>query len=132
MGKSHRRTKVGISFWLVIEVEKDGSLCVLHMIARDFAAEAPDRKWATDVTQISIGSVELYLSPIRDMFNGEIMSYNIARCPNMEQVYHMFNKAFARFDSLDGLMLHADQGWQCQHFGYRQRPAAHHIMQSVP
>lgn len=102
-----------------------------NIIARNFAAEAPNRKWATDVTQINIGSVKLYLSSILDMFNGEIISYNISHSPNMEQVYDMLDKAFARFDSLDGLILHSDQGWQYQHFGYRQRLAEHCIIQSM-
>ena len=67
---------------------------VPNIIARDFAAEAPNLKWATDVTQIKIGLIKLYLSPILDMFNGEIISYNISCSPNMEQVYDMLDKAF--------------------------------------
>lgn len=51
------------------------------------------------------------------MFNGEIISYNISRKPDMEQIYDMLDKAFTRFDSLDGLILHSDQGWQYQHYG---------------
>ena len=102
-----------------------------NIIDRDFTAEAPNRKWATDVTLIKIGPVKLYLSPILDMFNGEIISYNISRNPNMEQVYDMLDKAFARFDSLDGLILHSDQGWQYQHYGYRKRLEEHHILQSM-
>lgn len=102
-----------------------------NVIARDFSADAPNRKWATDVTQINIGSVKLYLSPILDMFNGEIVSYNISKSPNLEQVYDMLEKAFTKFDNLDGLILHSDQGWQYQHFGYRQRLAEHHIVQSM-
>ena len=86
-----------------------------NVINRDFVAHAPNRKWATDMTQINIGSEKLYLSPILDMFNGEIISYNISKSPNLEQVYDMLDKAFARFDSLDGLILHSDQGWQYQH-----------------
>lgn len=102
-----------------------------NIIDRDFTAEAPNRKWATDVTQIKIGSVKLYLSPILDMFNGEIISYNISRKPDMEQIYDMLDKAFTRFDSLDGLILHSDQGWQYQHYGYRKRLEEHHIVQSM-
>lgn len=49
----------------------------------------------------------------------------------MKQVYDMLGKAFARFDSLEGLILHSDQGWQYQHFGYRKRLAEHHITQSI-
>ena len=102
-----------------------------NIINRDFAASAPNRKWATDVTQINIGSEKLYLSPILDMFNGEIISYNISRSPNLEQIYDMLDKAFARFDCLDGLILHSDQGWQYQHYGYRRRLEEHGIIQSM-
>ena len=102
-----------------------------NVINREFVAHAPNRKWATDVTQINIGSEKLYLSPILDMFNGEIISYNISKSPNLEQVYDMLDKAFARFDSLDGLILHSDQGWQYQHYGYRKRLEEHGIIQSM-
>ena len=102
-----------------------------NIIARDFVATAPNRRWATDVTQINIGSTKLYLSPILDMYNGEIISYNISTSPNLEQVYDMLDKAFDKFDNLDGLILHSDQGWQYQHFGYRKRLDDHHIIQSM-
>ena len=102
-----------------------------NIIARDFTAEAPNRKWATDVTQINICSVKLYLSPILDMFNGEIISYNISRSPNLEQIYDMLDKAFDKFDNLDGLILHSDQGWQYQHYGYRKRLEERNIRQSM-
>ena len=102
-----------------------------NIIERDFAAAAPNRKWATDVTQINIGSTKLYLSPILDMYNGEIISYNISTSPNLEQVYDMLDKAFERFDNLDGLILHSDQGWQYHHYGYRKRLEDHGIIQSM-
>lgn len=102
-----------------------------NIIDRDFVATEPNRKWATDVTQINIGSVKLYLSPIVDMYNGEIVSYNISTSPNLEQVYDMLDKAFAKFDCLDGLILHSDQGWQYQHHGYRKRLEEHNIVQSM-
>lgn len=102
-----------------------------NIINRDFIAEASNRKWATDVTQINIGAAKLYLSPILDMFNGEIISYNISTSPNLEQIYDMLDKAFAKFDNLDGLIIHSDQGWQYQHYGYRKRLEEHHIVQSM-
>ncbi|WP_157444692.1 IS3 family transposase [Bacteroides finegoldii] len=102
-----------------------------NIIERDFAATAPNRKWATDVTQINIGSAKLYLSPILDMYNGEIISYNISASPNLEQIYDMLDKAFAKFECLDGLILHSDQGWQYQHYEYRKRLKDKHIIQSM-
>lgn len=103
-----------------------------NIIKRNFIATAPNRKWATDVTQINVGTAKLYLSPIVDMFNGEIVSYNISTSPNLEQIYDMLDKAFAKYDCLDGLILHSDQGWQYQHYGYRKRLEERHIIQSMP
>lgn len=102
-----------------------------NFINRNFATADPNRKWTTDVSQINIGSEKLYLSPILDMFNGEIISYNISKSPNLEQVYDMLDKAFARFDNLEGLILHSDQGWQYQHFGYRKRLEERGVIQSM-
>ena len=65
------------------------------------------------------------------MYNGEIISYNISDSPNLKQVYDMLDKAFNKFDNLDGLILHSDQGWQYQHFGYRKRLKERHIIQSM-
>ena len=65
------------------------------------------------------------------MYNGEIISYNISESPNLEQVYDMLDKAFEKFDNLEGLILHSDQGWQYQHLEYRKRLAERHIIQSM-
>ena len=102
-----------------------------NIIARNFKADAPNQKWTTDVTQINIGSTKLYFSPILDMYNGEIISYNISNCANMEQIYDMLDKAFTKYDNLEGLILHSDQGWQYQHQGYRNRLKKHKIVQSM-
>lgn len=102
-----------------------------NIINRDFAADAPNRKWTTDVTQINVGGTKLYLSPILDMFNGEVVSYNISRSPNLEQVRDMLDKAFAKFDSLEGLVMHSDQGWQYRHHEYRRRLKARGVVQSM-
>ena len=43
-----------------------------------------------------------------NMFNGEIISYNVSKSPNLDQVHDMLDKAFAKFDNFDGLILHSD------------------------
>ena len=65
------------------------------------------------------------------MYNGEVISYNVSRSPNLEQVCDMLDKAFDKFDNLDGLILHSDQGWQYQHLGYRQRLTKRNVIQSM-
>ncbi len=51
--------------------------------------------------------------------------------PNLEQVYDMLQKAFDKFENLEGLIFHSDQGWQYQHLGYRKRLKNRHIIQSM-
>ncbi|WP_215683217.1 DDE-type integrase/transposase/recombinase [Bacteroides salyersiae] len=97
-----------------------------NIIGCSFVATEPNRKWETDVTQINIGATKLYLSPIFNMFKGEIIFHNISNSSNLEQVYDMFDKAFDKCDNFNRLILHSDQGWQYQHFGYRKRLEERH------
>ncbi len=84
-----------------------------NVIERNFKSEAPNRKWATDITMITIKDTRLYLSPIIDMYNGEIISYTISQHPNMELVMNMLDAALKR-RNLKGTILHSDQGFQYQ------------------
>jgi len=102
-----------------------------NLIERDFKASFPNHKWATDVTQINIKDEKVYLSPILDMFNGEIVSYSVSKSPNMEMINEMLNKAFNKVKDTKGLIFHSDQGWQYQHYGYRKTLEEHGIVQSM-
>ena len=102
-----------------------------NIIKRNFYAEKANQKWATDVTQINIGEKKLFLSPILDMYNGEIVSYNISYRPDSEQVMDMLDKAFAKIPDGTNLILHSDQGWQYQHIKYQERLKQKGIIQSM-
>ena len=49
-----------------------------NLLARDFHAERPKQKWVTDVPEFSLFGSKLYLSPVLDLYNGEIISYAIS------------------------------------------------------
>ena len=72
-----------------------------------------------------------YLSPILDMHTNEIISYDLALSPNLEQIQRMLTRAFEKFPSLSGLTIHSDQGWQYRHEYYRNQLAEHGIQQSM-
>ena len=67
-----------------------------NLLARDFRAERPSQKWVTDVTEFSLFGSKLYLSPVLDLYNGEIISYAISDRANYRQVDEMLDKAFSR------------------------------------
>lgn len=102
-----------------------------NIINRDFHAYYPNCKWATDVTEFALCGKKLYLSPILDMYNGEIISYNISERPSLNQVIDMLDKAFEKIPDNCGLILHSDQGWQYRHRRYQDRLKEKGIKQSM-
>lgn len=102
-----------------------------NLIKRDFQASQANLKWTTDVTEFSLFGEKLYLSPILDMYNGEIVSYNINSSPNLFQVMDMLDKAFAKIPDDTNLIFHSDQGWQYQHKMYQKRLKEKGIRQSM-
>jgi len=87
-----------------------------NLLRRDFRAERCNRKWVTDITEFKLLGQKLYLSPIMDLFNGEIVSYSLSKSPNFHQVTAMLKDAFQKIPDNSQLILHSDQGWQ-----YRMR-----------
>ena len=96
--------------------KKAGSL-----IQRQFEASKPMEKCYTDVTEFAIpaSGQKLYLSPVLDGFNSEIIAYNLSTSPNLIQVKAMLEQAFTE-KHYTNTILHSDQGWQYQHDFYHQ------------
>lgn len=102
-----------------------------NILKRNFKAEKPNEKWVTDVTEFSLFGKKLYLSPILDLYNGEIISYNISVSPNFAQIVNMLEKAFLRIPDNTNLLLHSDQGWQYQMKHYQAMLNKKGIVQSM-
>ena len=103
-----------------------------NLLERHFKTNQPNRKWVTDVTEFKVNDQKLYLSPILDLFNGEVVSYNLSRHPNFKQITDMLEGAFQKLpDKIDNLILHSDQGWQYQMKSYQNLLKAKGITQSM-
>lgn len=102
-----------------------------NVLQRDFNAQKNNEKWVTDVTEFSVKDEKLYLSPVMDLFNGEIIAYNISERPTMKMIYGMLEHAFTALNSEDTPVLHSDQGWQYQMQGYQKKLKEHGIVQSM-
>ena len=92
-----------------------------NLIRRQFEASKPMEKCYTDVTEFAIpaSSQKLYLSPVLDGFNSEIIAFNLSCSPNLEQVKTMLEQAFTE-KHYENTILHSDQGWQYQHDSYHR------------
>ncbi|WP_125828433.1 IS3 family transposase [Streptococcus mitis] len=92
-----------------------------NLIQRQFEASRPMEKCYTDVTEFAIpnSTQKLYLSPVLDGFNSEIIAYHLSTSPNLEQVKVMLEQAFTE-KHYENTILHSDQGWQYQHDSYHR------------
>ncbi|EFR73810.1 putative transposase InsK for insertion sequence IS150, partial [Enterococcus faecium TX0133A] len=63
-----------------------------NVLKRNFSVDTPNKKWVTDVTEFKIKGRKIYLSPILDLFNGEIISYSISTSPTYKLMKKCFNK----------------------------------------
>ena len=102
-----------------------------NILARNFNTSRPNKKWVTDVTEFHLHGQRLYFSPILDLYNGEVISYNISERPVFAQIDDMLDKAFDRIPDNTGLILHSDQGWQYQLQRYKLRLRRKGIVMSM-
>lgn len=102
-----------------------------NILSRQFTAEKPNEKWVTDITEFKLFGEKLYLSPVLDLFNGEIITYTIGSRPTYSLVSEMLEMAFLRLSEEDELLMHSDQGWHYQMKQYRQALKKRGITQSM-
>lgn len=97
-----------------------------NLIQRQFEATKPMQKCYTDVTEFAIpaSSQKLYLSPVLDGFNSEVISYNLSTSPNLVQMKAMLEQQAFTANHYENTILHSDQGWQYQHDFY------HHFLKN--
>jgi len=102
-----------------------------NVLERNFNTFSINKKWATDVTEFALFGQKRYLSPIMDLYNGEIISYTISVHPNLLMVTNMLSKALKRVKKNSGLILHSDQGWHYQHATYQKMLKKKGVVQSM-
>lgn len=102
-----------------------------NLLKRDFNAVKPNSKWTTDITEFKLLGQKLYLSPIMDLFNREIVSFTLSSSPNFHPVTEMLKGAFQKIPDNTQLILHSDQGWQYQMRPYQRMLKDKGIRQSM-
>jgi transposase InsO family protein len=102
-----------------------------NILDRKFDADEPNEKWTTDVTEFKCDGKKLYLSPVLDMYNGEIIAYEMHTRPKFDLVGKMIQKAFATLGPQDRPLLHSDQGWHYRMKEYRAALEQRGLVQSM-
>lgn len=102
-----------------------------NILNRNFESSQPNQKWVTDVTQFQVNNTKLYLSPILDLYNGEIVSYTLYDRPTYKMVEEMIELALKRPMKKKELTIHSDQGWHYQMRQYQILLESKNVKQSM-
>lgn len=83
-----------------------------NIVDRQFTRNSPNTLWLTDLTVFTVAGRHVYLSAIKDTFNGEIVAHHVCASPNVKLVIDTFTKALKRTLIGPDLIVHSDQGMQ--------------------
>lgn len=121
--KPHRKPK-GLTH-VTTEIQEQENL-----IKQDFSADRPLEKLLTDITQIQCRDGKLYISPILDCYNGEILS--LVMRDNMKKELCIDTlKAVTQRYKLNGTILHSDRGSQYTSTAFREELEYAGVIQSL-
>ena len=86
-----------------------------NVLNRQFATEAKHTKWATDVTEFTVGTSKVYVSPILDLFDNRVVSATAGPSPSVKMVTDGLRTAINSLKSGEKPLVHSDQGFQYRH-----------------
>lgn len=103
---------------------------VPNILNRQFHADSPNQKWVTDITYLFVNEHRIYLSVIMDLFNNEVISYQLSNHPTLDFVLNTVQEAVVK-TKVCNTMLHSDQGGQYTSKEFKQLLISHGIAQSM-
>ncbi len=89
-----------------------------NRLKRHFTTSIPLQKLTTDITEFKcLNNEKLYLSPIMDLYNREILSFKMSKHPTLDLVSEPLHETvnLLRAHAVYRTTIHTDQGWHYQH-----------------
>ncbi|GAA5239946.1 hypothetical protein BMMON2_27680 [Burkholderia mallei] len=80
---------------------------------------------------MALSKGQVNLSPVMDLYNGEIIAWHSATRASFDLISSMLKKAFSRLTRGERPLLHSDQGWQYQMPAYRRLLDQRAVQQSM-
>ena len=103
-----------------------------NQLKRRFSTPNPLQK--TDITEFKcLGEEKLYLNPILDLYNGEIISYGIKKRPTLDLVMEPLEETIdiIKNHATYRTTVHSDQGWHYQHYRWVKTLKKNKVFQSM-
>ena len=100
---------------------------------RSFNVKNPNEVWVTDITEFKVDKADqkLYMSPIMDLFNSEIISYKVSTSPTVKFTTDSLDEALQILPEDHSLLVHSDQGFHYQNPQWIKRLNKRNVKQSM-
>ena len=98
---------------------------------REFKAEAPDRKWVTDITHIPTKEGWMYLAVVLDLFSRRVVGWSMSRRLDASLVSKALSMAFGQRMPSAGMLHHSDRGAQYASNEYRELLTKNDVLASM-
>ena len=102
-----------------------------NLLGQDFKAKRPNEKWGTDITYVRTQQGFVYLTIIKDFFDGSILGYAMARNASIHLVLQALKTAISNSSAVSGVVLQSDQGFQYQSAAYHSLVSQYGIIPSM-
>ena len=102
-----------------------------NLIKRDFKADKPITKLLTDITEVQCSDGKLYVSPVLDCCNGEIIALEMRDNMKKELCIDTVKQLYRMYGNLRNVILHSDRGSQYTSAKFRDELKKHGIVQSL-
>jgi putative transposase len=102
-----------------------------NLLGREFTASAPNQKWLSDVTGIETRKGWMYLATVLDLFSRKIIGWSMGTSNSSTLVADALKMALLARGSVDGVILHSDQGKPYVSNQYQQLMTDHGIQCSM-
>jgi len=98
---------------------------------REFIVTEPNKVWVSDITYIRVDKQWMYLCVIIDLFNREVLSWDLSRSLEAGSLIKVLNNAVMQHKPKPGLVFHSDRGIQYACNEFRRRLSIYKIVQSM-
>lgn len=112
-------------------VTKPARAVAPNVLARDFEVDAPNQRWAGDLTYIHTLRGWVYLAVVLDLGSRCIVGWQVGTTMNEQLVIDALSMALAQRRPPPGLIVHSDQGTQYTSHAYLALLQRHGLVRSM-
>jgi len=101
-----------------------------NLISQNFTSSEPNTKWLSDITEVPTAEGKLYLAPILDCFDGQIVGLAMDDNMKKELCIAAFEQASQKYNAY-GMVFHSDRGSTFTSKKFREALKSRNAIQSM-